>query len=168
MLLESGTDVNATAELGGTALQEASGWGYLDIMQLMLDHGTDVNATAESDGTALRVASKYGHLKVVQLLLDHGAVMGYEEIQALIFDEEDPSYYREIVRLLLSSTFPELEKEWVDQKLAEWQKQMKLKALGGIEKSSVAKEHEPQAGKSRGFEDVDCDWHLVETLSLRE
>ncbi|KAF9775190.1 hypothetical protein IL306_006728 [Fusarium sp. DS 682] len=72
-LATEGADVNAQGGEYGNALQAASHYGFLEVVQLLLDEGADVNAQGDFNGNALQAASSEGHLEIVQLLLDKGA-----------------------------------------------------------------------------------------------
>jgi ankyrin repeat protein len=68
--LDSGTDVNAKDKTGGTPLDEASGWGRKDIVELLIAKGADVNAKFEDDGsTPLHLAAWKGHFETAELLI---------------------------------------------------------------------------------------------------
>ncbi|QDV82651.1 ankyrin repeat domain-containing protein [Planctomycetes bacterium TBK1r] len=73
LLLEHGTDANATLDGGETALMTAARTGRVDPVRALLKHGADVNATERNDQTALMWAAHEGHAEVVDLLLDAGA-----------------------------------------------------------------------------------------------
>lgn len=75
-LLKSGHSVNAGDALGWTALHEASNYGHVDIVNVLLDHGADINNRGGPccEGiTPLHDAAACGHLDVVDCLLDRGA-----------------------------------------------------------------------------------------------
>ncbi len=68
--LDSGTDVNAKDETGGTPLDEAAGWGRKDIVELLIAKGADVNAKFDDDGsTPLHLAAWKGHFETAELLI---------------------------------------------------------------------------------------------------
>ena len=68
--LDSGTDVNAKDETGGTPLDEAAGWGRKDIVELLIAKGADVNARFDDDGsTPLHLAAWKGHFETAELLI---------------------------------------------------------------------------------------------------
>ena len=86
LLLEHGADPKIATTLGVTALQVASGIGWvegityewsqkdtLEAVKLLLDLGLDVNAQADTGRTALHGAAHKGSTQVVQVLADHGA-----------------------------------------------------------------------------------------------
>ncbi len=75
ILLESGTDINATNSDGCTALMYAIGFGRDEIVELMLKAGAIVNK-----GDLTRAAAG-NHVKIADLLLQHGA-----EINEKYFD----------------------------------------------------------------------------------
>jgi len=66
-LLALGADVNTLDLWGGSALEAASTWGHLDIVELLCDAGANVRS---SD---LRAASYSGHLDIVKFLCEAGA-----------------------------------------------------------------------------------------------
>ncbi|XP_050532638.1 tonsoku-like protein [Daktulosphaira vitifoliae] len=75
-LLKQGHSVNAGDALGWTALHEASNYGHVDIVNVLLDHGADINHRGGPgcDGiTPLHDAAACGHLEVIDCLLDRGA-----------------------------------------------------------------------------------------------
>lgn len=75
-LLQQGHSVNAGDALGWTALHEASNYGYVDIVNVLLDHGADINNRGGPccEGiTPLHDAAACGHLDVIDCLLDRGA-----------------------------------------------------------------------------------------------
>ena len=68
--LDSGTDVNAKDETGGTPLDEAAGWGRKDIVELLIAKGADVNAKFDDDGsTPLHLSAWKGHFETAELLI---------------------------------------------------------------------------------------------------
>jgi ankyrin repeat protein len=66
--------VNATADIGITALMWASVKGHLEIARFLVERGgANVNAARTTDGTtALMWASMNGHLEVVRYLVELG------------------------------------------------------------------------------------------------
>ncbi len=72
--LAEGADVNYQENYyHSTALMNASGQGYLAIVELLLKNGANVNVKGNVGMTALMMASSMGHAEVVKILLDHGA-----------------------------------------------------------------------------------------------
>lgn len=75
-LLKQGHSVNTGDALGWTALHEASNYGHVDIVNVLLDHGADINNRGGPccEGiTPLHDAAACGHLDVIDCLLDRGA-----------------------------------------------------------------------------------------------
>lgn len=72
-LLEQGTDVDTTDEMGMTALMYAADDGHIDLVKLLLERGAQVNAVDRAGWSALMMAAQNGHADVVALLLSHGA-----------------------------------------------------------------------------------------------
>lgn len=75
-LLKQGHSVNAGDALGWTALHEASNYGHVDVVNVLLDHGADINNRGGPccEGiTPLHDAAACGHLEVIDCLLDRGA-----------------------------------------------------------------------------------------------
>ncbi len=74
--LDSGTDVNAKDETGGTPLDEAAGWGRKDVVELLIAKGADVNAKmvsgAKKGNTPLDDANETGNTETADLLRKHG------------------------------------------------------------------------------------------------
>jgi ankyrin repeat protein len=86
LLLDHGADPKIATALGVTALQVASGIGWvegityewsqkdtLEAVKMLLDLGLDPNAQAETGRVALHGAAHKGRPDVVQALYDHGA-----------------------------------------------------------------------------------------------
>lgn len=75
-LLKQGHSVNTGDALGWTALHEASNYGHVDIVNVLLDHGADINNRGGPccEGiTPLHDAAACGNLDVIDCLLDRGA-----------------------------------------------------------------------------------------------
>ena len=72
-LLGQGADVNATDELGRTALMEAAWTGNLEAAKLLSGKHADVNARDRFGKTPLTRAVEVGHADMAKLLLDSGA-----------------------------------------------------------------------------------------------
>ena len=72
LLIKNGAQVNACG-LDGTALQQASYRGDVDMVSQLLDHGADPDIVDGSYGGPLQAAVIGGHGKIVQLLVDRGA-----------------------------------------------------------------------------------------------
>ena len=84
--LDSGTDVNAKDETGGTPLDEAAGWGRNDIVELLIAKGADVNAKFDDDGsTPLHLSAWRGHFETAELLIAAGS-----EVNAKMEDGDTP------------------------------------------------------------------------------
>ncbi len=71
--IDKGTNVNARANDGATALLAASLNGHQEVVQALLDKGADVNAKDNYGATALILASQRGHQEVKELLIGAGA-----------------------------------------------------------------------------------------------
>jgi len=54
-------------------VHEASYYGALEVVRLLLEHGADVEAKYNDGKTALQEAADRGHDKVVEFLREHGA-----------------------------------------------------------------------------------------------
>ncbi len=89
---------------GSNALQEASGEGYLEIVQILLEKDADIDAQGGYYGTALQAASYGGHLDVVQFLLEQGADINVQGGRYYGNALQAASYggYLEIVQILLA------------------------------------------------------------------
>ena len=84
--LDSGTDVNAKDETGGTPLDEAAGWGRKDMVELLIAKGADVNAKFDDDGsTPLHLSAWRGHFETAELLIAAGS-----EVNAKMEDGDTP------------------------------------------------------------------------------
>tara|TARA_Y100001934_G_scaffold185822_1_gene219406 strand:- start:389 stop:586 length:198 start_codon:yes stop_codon:yes gene_type:complete len=56
----------------------AAGYGYKQIIELLIDIGANLNAKSEIYGTPLDTAIKYNQSKIVDLLRKHGGKTGEE------------------------------------------------------------------------------------------
>ncbi len=72
-LLNQGTDVNAKANFGNTALMAAALEDHVDVVKALLDKGADVNAKNKNGSTALMAASVHYRVDMVKALLNKGA-----------------------------------------------------------------------------------------------
>lgn len=72
-LIRSGADVNERDRGGRTALMNAAGRGYTDILQYLCQAGADPNLSSTDGSTALNEAAEFGQTKAAQILLQHGA-----------------------------------------------------------------------------------------------
>ena len=92
LLLAHGADPKITTVLGVTALQVASGIGWvegityewspeqtLQAVNLLLDLGLDPNSQADTGRAALHGAAHKGRPEVVQALADHGAKLDMQD-----------------------------------------------------------------------------------------
>ena len=60
---------------GWTPLHEASCYGHLEIMWLLLDHGVDRNATNDIRCTPLPLAASRGQFAATKLFVEQGAII---------------------------------------------------------------------------------------------
>jgi ankyrin repeat protein len=74
--LGAGASVQATDEIGRTALMWAAFRGEKDTVSYLIDNGSDVNAGDSRDRTALMWAAVAGNGEVIGVLLHHGADIG--------------------------------------------------------------------------------------------
>ena len=72
-LVNEGADVNAKNEVGWTALQLASLYGYDKVAKLLIKNGAKVDAKDKAGWTALHHASWNGQLRTSKLLVAEGA-----------------------------------------------------------------------------------------------
>jgi ankyrin repeat protein len=92
LLLARGADPKIATVLGVTALQVASGIGWVEgitnewstkqtveAVKLLLDLGLDPNAQADTGRVALHGAAHKGATEVVQILYDHGAKLNIKD-----------------------------------------------------------------------------------------
>src|SRR6202012_3679777 len=80
---------------GWTPLKEASHYGHLDIVQLLIDSGANVNSHDKQGWTTLHAAVSEGYANVEDLLLARGADFSIRDNQDrtpydLIADKGDP------------------------------------------------------------------------------
>jgi ankyrin repeat protein len=62
--LDSGTDINAKSQNGGTALEFAACFGKVQLVRLLLDNGAEINAQDNHGATALHLATEQGQFDV--------------------------------------------------------------------------------------------------------
>ncbi|CDK31041.1 ankyrin repeat domain-containing protein [Candidatus Babela massiliensis] len=72
-LIIAGADVNFTDRCGFTVLTWASGYGYKEIVAILIKLGANVNGTNKCEKTALTWASSNGHKEILELLIKAGA-----------------------------------------------------------------------------------------------
>ena len=72
-LVERGVDVNASGELGLTALHAAAIMGRKEVVEFLLAKGANINATDEYGATPLCWAIGGDQYEVVRLLMEQGA-----------------------------------------------------------------------------------------------
>lgn len=73
-LLAAGADANfKDTSLGFTPLGLAVGYGYKDVVDVLLSHGADINVIVFQDYTPLDYAIVRGYKDVVVVILAHGA-----------------------------------------------------------------------------------------------
>jgi ankyrin repeat protein len=93
LLLEHGADVNVHYDGGANGLlHDASYYGRLDFVHLLLQQNINVNARNNLDNTPLHLASMNGYARVAQLLLEHGAIVnaqGYTHWTPLYYASAD-------------------------------------------------------------------------------
>jgi hypothetical protein len=68
LLLGHGADIDATDDLGETALMEAAKRGYLDAVRLLVDEGADKSLVSSENKTALVYAREGGFQEIGELL----------------------------------------------------------------------------------------------------
>jgi hypothetical protein len=79
--LDSGVDPNTTNIYApcSTALMEASMYGHLEIVKLLVEKGAEVDAIGTHDYTALGLACKYRRSDIVKYLVEKGAEVNPKE-----------------------------------------------------------------------------------------
>lgn len=82
-LLESGADINLTANKWGTALFIAAQSRHISAVRLLLKKGADVNRASNKGETPLLLASQDGFIEGVQLLLEYGAGINFTSDKGL-------------------------------------------------------------------------------------
>ena len=60
-------------QFGDTSLHEASRWGHLDVVRLLLDNQADMSQTNQHGWTPLHFSAAYSQLEVARVLLEAGA-----------------------------------------------------------------------------------------------
>ena len=105
MLIANGANVNEVDERGWSALFQASGKGYIDVVKLLLKYNADINLNGYG-WTALFTAAAEGHIDIVKLLLENGAKTDVISENTRTDSSPDPILfysigYPDITRLLL-------------------------------------------------------------------
>jgi ankyrin repeat protein len=72
LLINAGADVSLQSPTMLGPLHIASGWGYVNIIRILLAHGAEVNAISHG-ATPLQTATMWGQAKSVRMLIDAGA-----------------------------------------------------------------------------------------------
>ena len=65
--------IDTTDTWGYTALIEASMWGHVDVIEMLLQHNANIDSKTAAGETALHWAAMNGHNQVVSVLLHGGA-----------------------------------------------------------------------------------------------
>ncbi len=71
--MDAGDDFETKDKFGQTTLMEASQWGCIEVVKLLLDAGADLEAKDKNGRTTLIRASYHGSTETVKILLDAGA-----------------------------------------------------------------------------------------------
>jgi ankyrin repeat protein len=71
-----GIEVESKSKLGNTILINASNYGHIEIIEILLNHGAKIESTNNRDITPLYFSCQEGHLPVVNLLINKGANIG--------------------------------------------------------------------------------------------
>jgi ankyrin repeat protein len=72
-LVESGENIESTADIDETALYDAACFGRTEVVKLLLEKGANVETKAKGGWTPLMIAAEHGHEETIHLLIDHGA-----------------------------------------------------------------------------------------------
>ena len=104
-LLDSGANVNATDDVGMSALNFAAGRGNLAVAQVLLNAGSEVDPVAINGFTPLLGSATYGHAEMAKMLIDHGA-----SLEAREFNGEETALHlaarkghAKVVRILIEA-----------------------------------------------------------------
>ena len=87
--LDSGIDVNAKNQFGGTPLHFAAKQGHMKIAELLTAQGAKVNAKADDESTPLHSAAISGHKEVAELLIAKGAEVNAKKYQKKNYNQND-------------------------------------------------------------------------------
>jgi len=107
-LLNLGADINVFRKskyaFGNTALIEASKYGFVKIVKLLIEYGADLDARNYMGNSALMVATLNRNIEVVRILIENGATVDLvdknNDTPLLIASAKG---YFEIVELLLKA-----------------------------------------------------------------
>lgn len=102
-VLASGTEVDETDFLFGTALHVAVAEGNMEIAKTLIDHGADVDAVSEQQGShASHLAAQFGDAAMLALLLDNGAnIEAHDHHQRTALHRAASAGHVDALRLLL-------------------------------------------------------------------
>ncbi len=115
--ITDGVDINSSVKGEYTALQLASKYGHLDVVNLLIKNGAKIDQQVELDGlpqvegvidygdTALMYAISSGHINVVRYLIDNNADVNVKDFKystALIYASTDRGNL-EIVKILIDN-----------------------------------------------------------------
>ncbi len=67
LLITAGAEINRQCEHGRTALQMASAWGHLDVVQLLIQHGADPTIRDDEGMTPAEIAVRSNRAPDAQL-----------------------------------------------------------------------------------------------------
>lgn len=100
-----GAHVDKRVAGGTTALNEASFWGNIATVRILLAAKADVNVAKDNGYTPLLTAASRGHAEIVKLLISAGADLNHQTksggLTALHLASS--AGYRDIVQLLIAA-----------------------------------------------------------------
>ena len=80
IIVESGTNINATSDKRVTPLNTAVGMGLIDCVELLINLGANLNEKDGEGWTALHLSSYSGKIEIVKLLIDKGADINAQDV----------------------------------------------------------------------------------------
>ncbi|NOQ27596.1 MAG: hypothetical protein GQ564_19710 [Bacteroidales bacterium] len=101
-VLNDGADINATDEVGATALMGAAEYGVYVVVEKLIDEGASLHNKNEEGQTALHLAVDRGNIESVKMLLEAGITVDEQDCEGttpLMVAAHD--YETEIIELLL-------------------------------------------------------------------
>ena len=82
-LIKHGYPVNKPNAKGETPLVTAAGYGFVDVLALLLDQGADINASNTNRRTPLMKAASLGHVEAVTYLIERGCNLFLQDKRGL-------------------------------------------------------------------------------------